>query len=249
MRYLILSDIHANLSALEAALEQVQGNYDRFVCLGDIVGYGSEVNEAVARVRGLKPVAVVRGNHDKAGCGITEGEDFNPSARFAAHWTREHLQPESLDYLRGLVVGPTRVGSFQIVHGSVRDEDEYVFHAREARESLKQAEVEVTFFGHTHLQGGFLLRENGCVEQVRLHWPAGVVSTKLELAARVKYMINPGSVGQPRDGDARAGFAFYQEETRTVEYWRVPYDIKATQRKMRKARLPRQLVERLALGR
>jgi predicted phosphodiesterase len=249
VRYLILSDIHSNLAALEAALDVIRDNYEKFVCLGDIVGYGPDANEAVDRVRALKPVALVRGNHDKAGCGITDAQDFNPTARAAALWTREQLRAENLDYLRELPAGPARVGSYQIVHGSVRDEDEYVFHAREARESFRLAELPVTFFGHTHFQGGFVVRGSGQVELIRLHWPAGVVSAKLLLANNAKYMINPGSIGQPRDGDPRAGFAFYDDDKNTVEYWRVPYDFKITQEKMQKAGLPPSLIERLALGR
>jgi len=249
VRYLILSDIHANLSALEAVLAQVKDNYDQCVCLGDIVGYGPDVNQAVDGVRALEPVALVRGNHDKAGCGITDAEDFNPTARTAALWTREQLTTDNLDYLKALPEGPARVGSYQIVHGSVRDEDEYLFRAREARESLEVAKVPVTFFGHTHFQGGFLLRAGSRVELIRLRWPAGVVSAKLVLANNARYLINPGSIGQPRDGDPRAGFAFYDEDKRTVEYWRVPYDIEATQEKMSKANLPPSLIDRLSLGR
>jgi predicted phosphodiesterase len=249
VRYLILSDIHSNLTALEAALAEVAGNYDQFICLGDVVGYGPDTNEATDRVQALEPVAIVRGNHDKASCGISNAQDFNPSARAAAVWTREQLRPKNLKYLRQLPVGPARVGSFQIVHGSVRDEDEYLFHAGEARESLQLAQVPVTFFGHTHLQGGFLMRDSGRVEQVRLNWPPGVVSAEMVLAPDTGYLINPGSIGQPRDGDPRAGFAFYDEEKRTVEYRRVPYDVEATQERMKKAGLPASLVQRLAAGR
>lgn len=249
MRYLILSDIHSNLAALQAALDQVQGDYDQFVCLGDIVGYGPDPNEAIERVRALAPLALVRGNHDKASCGISDAKDFNPAARAAATWTRQQLRPDNLNYLRQLPVGPIRVGSFQIVHGSVLDEDIYVFHAREARECLSAAAVPVTFFGHTHFQGGFLLKDSERLAMVRLDWPPGLVWARMELEPGTKYLINPGSVGQPRDGDPRAGFAFYDDEKRMVEYRRVPYDIKATQEKMRKAGLPTPLVKRLALGR
>lgn len=250
MRYLILGDIHANSVALEAVLEQAGKEYERFVCLGDIVGYGPDPNEAVDRVQELKPMAVVRGNHDKACCGITDAEDFNPVARAAVTWTREQLRAENLSYLRELAMGPMPVGSFQIVHGSVLDEDEYIFQAREARESLKEAQVPVTFFGHTHYQGGFALRESDGVEVVRLSLPPGVVSAKLTLdTASRRYLVNPGSVGQPRDGDARAGFVFYDDKKQEVEYWRVPYDIQATQKKMRDAGLPPSLSDRLARGR
>ncbi|MFQ5658531.1 MAG: metallophosphoesterase family protein, partial [Candidatus Methylomirabilales bacterium] len=146
MRTLILSDIHSNSAALEAVLNQVkgQGPYDQVVCLGDVVGYGPDPNEVIDRLQGLDPVAVVRGNHDKACCGISNAEDFNVHARVAAAWTREQLRPENLIYLRQLDAGPLRVGEFQIVHGSVRDEDEYVFAPQDAAESLKLAEVPLT---------------------------------------------------------------------------------------------------------
>ncbi|MFQ5696215.1 MAG: metallophosphoesterase family protein [Terriglobia bacterium] len=248
MRYLVLSDIHANLEALEAALAQVDGRYQQLVCLGDIVGYGPDPNQVTERVRALQPVAIVRGNHDKACCGISDAEDFNAVARLAAQWTREELSPENLDYLRGLAVGPQAVGPLQIVHGSVRDEDEYLFHPREAGENLEAAEVNVTLFGHTHFQGGFVRREDR-VDVIRVKFPEGLASGALTLEENTRYMINPGSIGQPRDGDPRAGFAFYEDETRVVEYWRVPYDIEATQEKMKEAGLPTPLISRLALGR
>lgn len=249
MRYLVLSDIHSNLAGLETVLGQARGKYDQVICLGDIVGYGPDPNEAIDRVQALNPAAVVRGNHDKACCGISNAEDFNPAARAAADWTRRHLRPENLTYLRQLDVGPLRVGSFQIVHGSVRDEDEYVFQPREAQASLAQAEVPVTFLGHTHFQGGFALHEDGRVEILRLSMPKGLASAELVLDAKGKYLVNPGSIGQPRDGDPRAGFAFYDEEKRVVEYWRVPYDVGATQERMRTAHLPEPLIARLTIGR
>lgn len=249
MRYLILSDIHSNLAALEAVLAQVDKNFDQVVCLGDLVGYGPEPNEVIHRVRELAAVAVVRGNHDKASCGISNAEEFNPIARVAASWTRQQLRPENLSYLRQLDLGPQRVGSFQIVHGSVRDEDEYVLQPQEARASLLAAEVGVTFCGHTHLQGGFGLPENGRLEVLRVSVPPGAASVPFSLEAAAKYLINPGSIGQPRDGDPRAGFAFYDDAKRVVEYCRVPYDIEATQEKMKQVGLPAPLAQRLSLGR
>lgn len=249
MRYLILSDIHSNLPALLAVLELVEGKYDQFVCLGDIVGYGPHPNEVIDRVQGLDAVAVVRGNHDKACCGITEAEDFTANARAAATWTRQQLDPENLSYLRGLDIGPVPVGGFQIVHGSVRHEDEYVFHPREARESLLLAKVPLTFCGHTHIQGGFVLRGEDRVQVLKVGMAPGPASATLELDPAARYLINPGSIGQPRDGDPRAGFAYYTEESRLVEYWRVPYDVQSTQKKMKEVGLPGALIDRLAIGR
>jgi len=249
VRYLILSDIHANQTAFEAVMTAANGRWEKCICLGDIVGYGPDPNESIDRVRALEPVAVVRGNHDKACSGITDASDFNPVARFAATWTHEQLTPDNLTYLRELPTGPARVEDFQIVHGSVIDEDQYVFRAGEARMSLERAEVWLTFFGHTHFQGGFVLRPNGKIDLVRLSLPPGPASAKLLLAKNIKYMINPGSIGQPRDGDPRAAFAFYDDQKRVLEYMRVPYDIAATQERMKHAGLPKPLGDRLALGR
>ena len=249
MRYLILSDLHSNLAALEAAMEIIGDKYDQFVCLGDIVGYGPDPNPVTDHVRSMKPVAVVRGNHDKACCGITDASDFTANARAAALWSRDQLTAENLDYLRALAQGPQPVGDYQIVHGSIRDEDEYVFHPREAIESFALTNIPITFFGHTHMQGGFVLRDENRVQVLRVSVAEGAGSASLEIDPGAKYMINPGSIGQPRDGDPRAGFIFYDDHTHVVEYWRLPYDIKRTQKTMKEAGLPQPLIDRLALGR
>ncbi|MFQ5926632.1 MAG: metallophosphoesterase family protein [Terriglobia bacterium] len=249
MRYLILSDIHANLEALDSVLAHARGHYDRVICLGDLVGYGPDPNEVIDRLRTLEPVAVVRGNHDKASCGIDSAEDFNAAARQAALWTRQQLRAENLTYLRELPQGPMRCDSFQIVHGSLRDEDEYIFLPREAFESLKMAETSLTFCGHTHFQGGFALKETGRMEVLRVRLELGVAKAELTLEANTRYLINPGSIGQPRDGDARAAFAFCEPDRQEVEYWRVPYNIEVTQKKMQAASLPEPLIVRLSFGR
>lgn len=251
MRTLILSDIHSNLAALEAVLAAVaqQGPYEQIICLGDIVGYGPDPNEVIDRVKALEPAATVRGNHDKACCGISNAEDFNAVARTAVAWTREQLRPENLSYLRQLDVGPLPVGDFQVVHGSIRDEDEYVFTRQEAGENLRLAQVALTFCGHTHFQGGFALRDEKGVEGIQVRAQEGANSAELDLEPDRKYLINPGSIGQPRDGDPRAAYAFYDDQKRLVEYWRVPYDIQATQRRMKNCQLPEPLILRLAVGR
>lgn len=248
MRYLILSDLHSNLEALEAALREIEGRYDRVVCLGDVVGYGPNPNEVTARLRALAQV-VIRGNHDKASCGISDASDFNPLARMAAEWTRRELTAENLAYIQNLPIGPLQVDDFEMVHGSTRDEDEYLFMAREAVDSLCQAHSPLTFFGHTHYQGGFFLRPSERVETVQVHLPPGVASVELPLEAETRYLINPGSIGQPRDGDPRAAFALYETERKVVTFWRVPYDIGAVQQRMKAAGLPEPLYLRLSLGR
>ena len=156
MRYLILSDIHANLTAFETALDAARGKWDKAVCLGDLVGYGPDPNEVIDRVRALDALTI-RGNHDKAVSGLTNPEEFNPAAHAAVLWTREHLQIGNLAYLEKLPKGPIQAGGFSMVHGAVHDEDEYVFGPEEAADGLLDAPTPVVFFGHTHIQGAFTL--------------------------------------------------------------------------------------------
>src|SRR6202050_5746159 len=205
MRYLVLSDIHANMSGLEAALKASEGRFDKVVCLGDVVGYGPDPNEVVDKIRALNAVTI-RGNHDKAGSGLEDASDFNPVARAAAIWTHEILRPDNLEYLMNLPTGPIELDGMSLVHGALRDEDEYVFTQAQALEGLLEAPLPVTFFGHPHWQGGFILDETN-VEVVRLKVPPGAGSAKIDIVDGKTYLLNPGSVGQPRDGDPRAGFA------------------------------------------
>ncbi len=247
MRYLILSDIHSNLAALEAVLAAVAGKSEKAVCLGDLIGYGPDPEEVVSRVRALNPI-VLRGNHDRAGSGLTDAEDFNPSARRAALWTRDRLSADNLNYVRALPVGPLAVQDFLLVHGSTFDEDEYVFEAYQALETLRQASHRLIFFGHTHLQGGFVLHDKKLeVLHIRLKEESEAAELRLEPDAR--YLLNPGSIGQPRDGDNRAACAIYDSAEAMVEFWRVPYDIALTQRRMSAAGLPEALIQRLSFGR
>jgi predicted phosphodiesterase len=248
MRFLILSDIHANMTALQTALAESEGRWDRAVCLGDIVGYGPDPNEVIESVRALGAVTI-RGNHDKVGSGLTSAEDFNPVARAAAMWTREHLRPENREYLESLPVGPLSVDGFSLVHGAVRDEDEYVVAPAQALESLLEAPSQVTFFGHTHLQGGFSLGPDNSLSALRLRPTDGEKFTKLEIKKGTNYLLNPGSVGQPRDGDPRAAFAIADIARGEVEFWRVAYEVESVQERMEKAGLPEALILRLSFGR
>jgi predicted phosphodiesterase len=247
MRYLILSDIHANVTALDAALEAAKGRWDKVLCLGDVVGYGPDPNEVIDCVRRLDALAI-RGNHDKAGSGIANADDFNPVARNVALWTREQLRPENQKWLEELPTGPVSVGGFSLVHGAHRDEDEYVFAPAQALEGLLDAPSPITFFGHTHLQGGFTLRDNK-VGVLHLKPAANTLSSSLVIEPGTTYLLNPGSVGQPRDGDARAAFAIADIANNSVEFWRVPYDIEAVQTRMTAAGLPDPLIRRLSFGR
>ncbi|MFZ0412808.1 MAG: metallophosphoesterase family protein [Candidatus Acidiferrales bacterium] len=247
MRHLILSDIHANLTALDAALAASKGRWDKCVCLGDVVGYGPDPNEVADRVREIGALTI-RGNHDKAGSGLANADDFNPVARNVALWTREQLRPENREWLEKLPVGPVSVDGFSIVHGAYHDEDEYVFAPAQALDGLLDAQSPVTFFGHTHLQGGFTMRD----EKVGvLHFkPVGDSPfAPLAIEDGTTYLLNPGSIGQPRDGNTRAAFAIANLPEKSVEFWRVAYDIEAVQKRMAAAGLPEPLILRLAFGR
>ena len=245
MRYLILSDIHGNWEALTAALDDAAGAYDEALCCGDLVGYGADPNAVVDWVR-ESVRAVVRGNHDRACSGLEDLEWFNPIARSAATWTGAALTPENLVYLRSLPRGPITLDSIALIHGSPLDEDEYVVSTFAASQVAPYLERQVSFFGHTHLQGGFLCHRNGIK---RLPRPERAESRRtLEIERDTLHLVNPGSVGQPRDGDPRAAYAIYNLEERTVEFRRAPYDVRRAQAKIREAGLPEMLADRLEFG-
>ncbi len=250
MRLLILSDIHANLEALEACLDAAP-EYDQVYNLGDIVGYGANPNEVTERSRDLGSI-FVRGNHDKACTGLSDLSDFNPIAGAAALWTREKLTNDHLQFLRALPQGPLApVQNVQLVHGSPRDEDEYILLAGDAYVILAQVAAPLTFFGHTHVQRCFLLEGNGQGKSfVPIYKSAKSKQTiKLELKAHTKYMVNPGSVGQPRDNDPRAAFLLYDMDAGVITFHRVPYNIERAQEKIFSAGLPERLAIRLEEGR
>ena len=247
MRYLVLSDIHANLTALEAALSAVKGRWERVVCLGDIVGYGPDPNEVIDRVRKMG-ARIIRGNHDKAACGLIDAEEFNPVARLAAAWTRDQLRADNLTFLQQLPQGPIEADGLALVHGALQDEDEYVFAPAQALDGLLESPSMVTFFGHTHFQGGFSFRDNK-LEVIQLRPEPGASFAALRVESNTRYLLNPGSVGQPRDGDPRAALAIADLNHGVIEFWRVPYDIEAVQQRMKRAGLPEPLILRLAFGR
>ena len=247
MRYLILSDIHANLTALDAALAAAKGHWDKVICLGDVVGYGPDPNEVVDRIREIGALTI-RGNHDKAGSGIANADDFNPVARAVALWTRDQLRPENREWLEQLPTGPLNENGFVMVHGAFRDEDEYVFAPAQALDSLLDAPAQITFFGHTHLQGGFTLRDDQ-VGVLHFKPAAGSHFSTLAIEDGTTYLLNPGSIGQPRDGDPRSGFVLYDTDDDLVIFYRVPYDVKAAQKDILNAGLPPRLAERLEDGR
>ena len=246
MRYLIVSDLHANWQALEAVVGEAAGRYDQALCCGDLVGYGAEPNLVVDWVRANCAV-VVRGNHDKVSTGQEDLEWFNPVARAAALWTQQNLTAANAEYIRGLAKGPVLLDGFQVLHGSPFDEDEYVMAAVEAGQAFGYLESRLAFFGHTHLQGGFIWN-HARVETIE-KTPAAEERQMLELDPECAYMINPGSVGQPRDGDPRAAYVVYNPEESFLIYYRLPYDVRKAQEKIRRAGLPPLLADRLAAGR
>ena len=246
MRYLIVSDLHANWQALEAVVREAAGGYDQALCCGDLVGYGAEPNLVVDWVRANCAV-VVRGNHDKVSTGQEDLEWFNPVARTSALWTQANLTPANIEYIRGLPKGPVPLDGFQVLHGSPFDEDEYVMAAGEAGQAFGYLESRLAFFGHTHMQGGFIWNHSR-VETI----PATSARSRrqeMEVDPECGYLVNPGSVGQPRDSDPRAAYVLYDSGTRTVTYCRAPYDVAAAQEKIREAGLPPILAERLSKGR
>jgi predicted phosphodiesterase len=251
VRVLLLSDIHSNLEALEACLTAAPA-YDVAVNLGDIVGYGASPNEVIERSRKLGKL-FVRGNHYKAVCGLIDIRDFNPVAALASSWTRDQLSGENLEWLRSLPQGPAQIDGLpdaQFVHGSPVDEDEYVVNVGDAVAPLLVSPTTVTFFGHTHLQGSFVLND----DHVDAFHPAyktvgQIESSEFPLKNGLRYLVNPGSVGQPRDGDWRAGFAIFDSDTRIVAFYRAPYNLKSAQDRILAADLPQRLATRLAAGR
>src|SRR3974390_286592 len=247
MRTLVLSDLHANLTALQASLQAAEGSWQRLLWLGDVVGYGPDPNEVTSRIRELGAVTI-RGNHDKAVAELMPTDDFNPVAKLAVHWTRSQLSNENLDWLAALPQGAVEAEGLVLVHGAFQDEDEYVFTPSQALEGLLDSTSQVTFYGHTHHQGGFSYLDSQ-LEVLQLHPRNNELHCALRVEADARYLLNPGSVGQPRDGDPRAGFAIADLERNAIEFWRVPYAVEEVQERMRAARLPEPLAHRLTLGR
>jgi predicted phosphodiesterase len=247
MRYLVLTDIHANLEALDTCLADaaLQG-YDATLVLGDIVGYGPDPNAAVERIEALHPAAMIRGNHDKVACGLEQPEGFNAVARRAALWTFETLSPENKRWLAALPKGPVVVDdTIQICHGSPVDEDAYLFDELDAVRALKMSARPLCLFGHTHYPVTFALT-NGRVDTIG---GPHSLDGPLVLQEGAKYLMNPGAVGQPRDGDARAAYAIADTTAKRVDLFRLDYPIETTQAKVTKAGLPDVLAHRLAVGR
>lgn len=240
MRYAIISDIHSNLEALETCLKIIDAEgVDVIACLGDIIGYGASPNECVELVRERAHHAVI-GNHDAAVVGTTATEYFNPDARSAVLWTREALTPANADYLRSLPY-TCELDDILLVHStpSSPPEWEYIFHVREAIREFATFTQRVCFIGHSHFPTFFIEREGEYLQ----HAPPTIA-----VGDGRRAMVNVGSVGQPRDGDPRAAFAFYDEESGTIEIRRVFYDVERVRERILDTALPRSAAERLVWG-
>lgn len=246
MRYLILSDMHGNWDALDVILRRVRRKrFDATLVLGDLVGYGASPNQVVDAVAALSgKVWTVRGNHDKVVSGVDNGANFNQTALAAARWTTGRLTPRNRAVVRDLPKGPRLVSeTIAICHGSPLDEDAYLFSDRDAYEVFSRFDVPVTFFGHTHVTSIFSFEGRGIGVRA-LKGERGM----LKLLPTGRYLINPGSIGQPRDGDPRASFMTYDSESQIVKWFRLSYPIAKAQARILKAGLPKMLADRLAVG-
>jgi len=244
MRILVVSDIHSNLEALTAVVEDAgrDGAIDELWCLGDTVGYGPDPGECIRLVREFPNYVCIAGNHDLAAIGKMGTEEFNYAAAHAAHWTAAQLSSEEAGFLGDLplVVG---MGKFTLVHGSLRSPVwEYLMSAEAAEATFQRMTTPYCLVGHSHIP--FLCVEGG----ERGGFGPFPLDTKVGLGED-RLIINPGGVGQPRDGDSRPSYVIYDSEAESVERRRVAYDISATQEKMRRAGLPAPLIDRLEYGR
>lgn len=243
MRYLVLSDIHSNIEALTAVVRKAKDiGYDRALCCGDLVGYGPNPREVMDLLDELETTSI-RGNHDRVISGLDEPTHFNVAARQAVEWTREHLAEPYLKRLAELTVGPLEITEqAQLVHGSAKDEDEYVVTQNDAVGNLVASGPTITFFGHTH---------EPLVFTRNIRWspsyePDG--SARLRVPTD-RVLVNPGSIGQPRDGDPRASFVVWDDQESILEFHRAEYSVETTQARMRDVKLPEFLITRLAFGR
>lgn len=247
MKYLIFSDIHSNLESFEKlfSLKKTK-DVDKFIFLGDMVGYGPNPNETVSLYRELSatnPFHCIRGNHDKVTADLESSSLFNPVAAFSAEWSKVQISTENKEFIKNLKKGPEVVDHFiTICHGSTFDEDYYVFSMFEAIESFKFMETSLGFFGHTHFPIIYLLR-NEKIDVVPL-----TSNTKIKLDSNTRYFINPGSIGQPRDKNPDPSFIIFDSSKKEIHFQRFSYNIKKTQKKIRNAELPEILATRLESG-
>lgn len=245
MRYAIISDIHANLEALSATLKDIKNQQvDKIICLGDVVGYYPDPNKCASLCKKSGLISI-RGNHDDAALDLCPIDNFNPIAQKALLWTAEHLKQENKEWLQQLPDHLVVDDNFLAVHGSPWDPYAYIFTSAAALRSFSYMRshyptISICFFGHTHQRALYTSDENSVEEVIR--------GKEYILGNSGLFLINPGSVGQSRDGIPGASYIIYHAEERKIEFRHIPYDIETTQRKVRAAGLPMMLAERLSLG-
>ncbi|MFQ6122205.1 MAG: metallophosphoesterase family protein [Dehalococcoidales bacterium] len=242
MRYAIIADIHSNLAAFEAVLADIgqRGGVEEIWCLGDIVGYGPDPHQCIELLRQYKHVCIA-GNHDWAAIGKIDTANFNPDAAAAAQWTTRQLTPKDTKYLQNLPLTMEKDG-FTLAHGSPRQPIwEYILSTSLARENFAFFQSPYCLIGHSHVPLVFRDEDGSCSFSPLS--PDGGLTL-----GRSRLIINPGGVGQPRDGDPRASYAIYESENKLIKLYRIPYDINATQTRMMQNGLPIRLIVRLSYG-
>lgn len=241
MRILIISDIHGNFTALEEVLNSAK-NYDSVWCLGDIVGYGPDPNECILRVQELPNLTCLIGNHDAAAINQIDLEAFNIEARLALNWTKSMLTEKSASFLRNLPE-KKEIDDVTLAHGSPRYPIwEYIMDNRTALDNFAHFSTPFCFIGHTHIPAIYYLNQ----DNLKMHAEKPEKNCLIDLKART--IINPGSVGQPRDNDPRAAYAIFDTQVKTWECFRIPYNFTSVQSRMRKANLPDRHINRLKFG-
>ncbi|MBV9402405.1 MAG: metallophosphoesterase family protein [Candidatus Eremiobacteraeota bacterium] len=241
MRYAIVSDVHSNLESLEVMLDMLQEG-DGLLCLGDIVGYGPNPNECVALIHQRATQAVL-GNHDVAATDNFGVEYFNPFARNAIEWTQRKISKESVEWLNTLSY-EIRTPEYLMVHGAPKNYFEYILDKRAASRAFKNTDAPLIFAGHTHIAEYYSLQPDGTIDHA--HMQNG---GSLQLTEGARYIVNAGSVGQPRDLNPKAAFAWFDDVERTIQFVRYDYPISEVQAKIRAAGLPEALAARLDVGR
>jgi diadenosine tetraphosphatase ApaH/serine/threonine PP2A family protein phosphatase len=242
MKYAIISDIHGNFEALKAVLKGIEKTgADKFICLGDIIGYGADIHECISEVQRIGAVTVP-GNHEYAVLGKIDYRLFRNDVWPVWNWTRKNLTDSELSFLQGLPE-KKRLENFTIVHGSPRDPVlEYIDSPEIASDNFALISTKVCFVGHTHIPGVYFLDNEGKVQHRYFNVP------EFDLAQTAKAIVNAGSVGQPRDKDPRAGYLIFDSETNTVTDHRVKYDVRKEQKRMQKLDVPEFFIQRLSLG-
>ncbi len=243
MRYAVISDVHSNLEAFLAVLNEIDNmDMDEIICLGDIVGYNANPNECIDIIKSRR-IKCITGNHDSRASGLEEPDNFTPFAREAILWTRLQLNQKSITFLQNLPGSLSfHDGKMLAVHGSINSTDKYLFSLQDAAVNflgMEEMGARICFFGHTHVRIAYVEGKEGV-------YPESEEMIIVENNKR--YLVNPGSIGQPRDGDPRAAFLVYDTDAENIEFFRVAYDIDKCCEKIIKAGLPVELAERLRTG-